>query len=54
MFYIHSVKEICFDCGYAIDWYEINHDDILKVAKLAVLDEKEQIKMLRRSIKKLN
>ena len=48
------VREICFDCGYAIDWYEINHDDILKVAKLAVLDEKEQIKMLRRSIKKLN
>ena len=48
------VREICFDCGCAIDWYEINHDDILKAAKLAVLDEKEQIKMLRRSIKKLN
>ena len=47
------VREICFDCGYAIDWYEINHDDILKAAKLAVLDEKEQIKMLRRSIKKI-
>lgn len=47
------VREICFDCGYAIDWYEINHDDILRVAKLAVFDEKEQIKMLRRSIKKI-
>lgn len=47
------VREICFDCGYAIDWYEINHDDILRVAKLAILDETEQIKMLKRSIKKL-
>ncbi len=47
------VREICFDCGYTIDWYEINHDDILRVAKLAVLDESEQIKMLRRSIKKI-
>jgi len=48
------VREICFDCGYTIDWYEINHDDILRVAKLSVFDEKEQIKLLRRSIKKLN
>lgn len=47
------VREICFDCGYAIDWYEINHDDILRAAKMAVLDETEQIKMLKRSIKKL-
>ena len=47
------VREICFDCGYVIDWYEINHDDILRAAKLAVLDEREQIKMLRRSIKKM-
>ncbi|MGN1013318.1 MAG: Fic/DOC family protein [Clostridia bacterium] len=47
------VREICFDCGYVIDWYEINHDDILRAAKLAVLDEREQIKMLRRSIKKV-
>ena len=47
------VREICFDCGYVIDWYEINHDDILKASKKAILDETEQIKMLRRSIKKL-
>lgn len=47
------VREICFDCGYVIDWYEINHDDILKAAKKAVLDETEQIKMLKRSIKKI-
>lgn len=47
------VREICFDCGYAIDWYEVNHDDILRVAKLAVFDETEQIKLLKRSIKKL-
>lgn len=48
------VREICFDCGYVIDWYEINHDDILRASMKAVVDETEQIKMLRRSIKKLN
>ncbi len=48
------VREICFDCGYVIDWYEINHDDILRASIKAVVDETEQIKMLRRSIKKMN
>ena len=48
------VREICFDCGYVIDWYEINHDDILSASIKAVIDEKEQIKMLKRSIKKMN
>ena len=47
------VREICFDCGYLIDWYEINHDDILRASKKAIFDESEQIKMLRRSIKKI-
>lgn len=47
------IREICFDCGYTIDWYEINHDDILRASKKAVFDETEQIKMLRRSIKKM-
>ena len=48
------VREICFDCGYVIDWYEINHDDILRASIKAVVDETEQIKMLRRSIKKMH
>ena len=48
------IREICFDCGYVIDWYEINHDDILRASIRAVVDETEQIKMLRRSIKKMN
>lgn len=48
------IREICFDCGYIIDWYEINHDDILSASKKAVFDETEQIKMLRRSVKKVN
>ena len=48
------VREICFDCGYVIDWYEINHDDILMASIKAVVDETEQIKMLRRSIKKMH
>lgn len=47
------IREICFDCGYVIDWYEINHDDILKASKKAIFDETEQIKMLRRSVKKI-
>lgn len=47
------VREICFDCGYVIDWYEINHDDILRASKKAIVDETEQIKMLRRSVKKI-
>lgn len=47
------IREICFDCGYVIDWYEINHDDILKASIKAVFDETEQIKMLRRSVKKI-
>ena len=48
------VREICFDCGYVIDWYEINQDDILRASIKAVVDETEQIKMLRRSIKKMS
>jgi cell filamentation protein len=48
------IREICFDCGYVIDWYEINHDDILKASIKAVFDETEQIKMLRRSVKKMD
>ncbi len=47
------VRELCFDCGYVIDWYEINHDDILRASKKAIFDEAEQIKLLRRSIKKM-
>ncbi len=47
------IREVCFDCGYVIDWYEINHDDILKASIKAVFDETEQIKMLRRSVKKV-
>lgn len=47
------IREICFDCGYVIDWYEINHDDILKASIKAVFDETQQIKMLRRSVKKI-
>lgn len=47
------IREICFDCGYVIDWYEINHDDILKASKMAIFDETEQIKLLRRSVKKI-
>ncbi len=47
------IREICFDAGYVIDWYEINHDDILRVSVKAVFDETEQIKMLRRSVKKI-
>ena len=47
------VREICFDCGYVIDWYEINHDDILRASIKAIVDETEQIKMLRRSVKRI-
>lgn len=47
------IREICFDLGYVIDWYEINHDDILKASVKAIFDETEQIKMLRRSVKKI-
>lgn len=47
------IREICFDCGYVIDWYEINHDDILRASKKAIVDETEQIKMLRRSVKRI-
>jgi len=47
------VREICYDCGYFIDWQVIDYDLIIAVSKKAIADETEQIELLKKSLKKL-
>lgn len=48
------ICELLEELGYEINWFLIDYDDILKVSKKAVIDETEQIKLLKKSIKKKN
>lgn len=48
------IRELLEDLGYEINFFKIDYDDIVMVSKLAVIDETEQIKLLKKSIKKIN
>lgn len=44
------IRELLEDLGYEINWFLIDYDDILKASIKAVVDETEQIELLKRSI----
>lgn len=46
------VRELLEELGYEINWYLIDYNDILKASIKAVIDDSEQIELLRNSIKK--
>ncbi len=45
------IRELCSECGYVINWSEVDYDDILKASIEAILDETMQIELLRNSIR---
>ena len=47
------IRELLEDLGYEINWILIDYDKILKASILAVIDETEQIRLLKKSIKKI-
>ena len=48
------VRQLCFFCGYVINWSKIDYNDILKASKMAVIDESTQIELLKKSIRKID
>lgn len=46
------VRELLEELGYEINWYLIDYNDILKASIKAVIDDSEQIELLRNSINK--
>lgn len=45
------IRELLEDLGYEINWYLIDYNDILNASIKAVIDDSEQIELLKRSIK---
>lgn len=46
------VRELLEELGYEINFFEIDYQEIINASKLAVINEEEQIKLLKKSIKK--
>lgn len=46
------IRELLEDLGYEINWFLIDYNEILKASIKAVIDETEQIELLKRSIKR--
>ncbi|MDO4282616.1 MAG: Fic family protein [Clostridia bacterium] len=46
------IRELLDDLGYEINWFLIDYNDILKASIKAVIDETDQIELLKKSIKK--
>lgn len=46
------IRELLEDLGYEINWYLIDYDDILNASIKAVVDDSEQIELLKNSIVK--
>lgn len=44
------IRELLEDLGYEINWYLIDYNDILNASIKAVIDDSEQIELLKRSI----
>lgn len=48
------VRELLNELGYDIKWFKIDYNDILKASIKAVVDDSEQIELLKKSIEKKN
>ena len=46
------VRELLNELGYDIKWFKIDYNDILKASIKAVVDDSEQIELLKKSIEK--
>ena len=46
------IREFLNKLGFEINWFEIDYNDILRASMLAVIDDSEQIELLRKSIKR--
>jgi len=46
------IREFLDKLGFEINWFEIDYNDILRASMLAVIDDSEQIELLRKSIKR--
>ena len=44
------IREFLDKLGFEINWFEIDYNDILRASMLAVIDDSEQIELLRKSI----
>ena len=46
------IRELLNECGYEVDFLNVDYNLILKASILAVIDDKEQIKLLKDIVKK--
>ena len=46
------IRELLEELGYEINWFLIDYDDVLKASIKAVVDDTEQIELLKKSVKK--
>ncbi len=47
------IRQLLNEVGLEIDFSKIEYQEIIKVSKLAVIDDKEQVQLLRKSVVKL-
>lgn len=45
------IRELLEELGFEINFFEIDYEEVLKASKLAVVDEMQQINLLKKSIK---
>ena len=48
------IRELLEDLGYEINWFLIDYNDILKASIKAVVDDTEQIELLKKNVKTRN
>lgn len=48
------VRELLNELGYDIKWFKIDYNDILKASIKAVVDDSEQIELLKKALRKNN
>lgn len=48
------IRQLLNEVGLEIDFSKIEYEEIIKVSKLAVIDDKEQVELLRKSVVKLD
>lgn len=47
------IRQILYELGYDINFSEIPYEEVIRASKLAIVDDSEQILLLKNSIKKL-
>ncbi len=48
------IRELFEELGYEINFFDIDYDEILEVSKKAVVDDREQIKLLKKYVRKID